>query len=101
MHQGVDLAAPQGTPIYAAKAGRVAIASYNGSAGYHVELIHENGFASVYMHMTEYVVAKGDYVSQGQLIGYVGNTGASKGAHLHFGISWNGTYVNPANYINI
>ncbi len=101
MHYGVDLAGPQGTPIYAAKSGRVAIASYNGSAGYHVEIIHEGGWASVYMHMTHYVVSKGDYVSQGQLIGYMGSTGGSTGPHLHFGISYNGTYVNPADYINI
>ncbi len=101
MHYGVDLAGPTGTPIYAAKSGRVAIASYNGSAGYHVELIHENGFASVYMHMTHYVVSVGDYVSQGQVIGYMGSTGGSTGPHLHFGISYNGTYVNPADYINI
>ncbi len=101
MHYGVDLAGPQGTPIYAAKSGRVDIASYNGSAGYHVELIHEGGWASVYMHMTHYVVSVGDYVSQGQLIGYMGSTGGSTGSHLHFGISYNGTYVNPANYINI
>ena len=101
MHYGVDLAGPQGTPIYAAKSGRVAIASYNGSAGYHVELIHEAGWASVYMHMTHYVVSVGDYVSQGQLIGYMGSTGGSTGPHLHFGISYNGTYVNPADYINI
>ncbi len=101
MHYGVDLAGPQGTPIYAAKAGQVAIASYNGSAGYHVELIHEGGWASVYMHMTHYVVSVGDYVSQGQVIGYMGSTGGSTGSHLHFGISYNGTYVNPADYINI
>lgn len=101
MHYGVDLAGPQGTPIYAAKSGQVAIASYNGSAGYHVELIHEGGWASVYMHMTHYVVSVGDYVSQGQVIGYMGSTGGSTGSHLHFGISYNGTYVNPADYINI
>lgn len=101
MHYGVDLAGPQGTPIYAAKAGRVGIASYNGSAGYHVEVIHEGGWASVYMHMTHYVVSVGDYVSQGQVIGYMGSTGGSTGSHLHFGISYNGTYVNPADYINI
>ncbi len=101
MHYGVDLAGPQGTPIYAAKAGKVAIASYNGSAGYHVELIHEGGWASVYMHMTHYVVSVGDYVSQGQVIGYMGSTGGSTGSHLHFGISYNSTYVNPADYINI
>jgi murein DD-endopeptidase MepM/ murein hydrolase activator NlpD len=53
------------------------------------------------MHMTNYVVSKGQQVSQGQLIGYCGSTGKSTGPHLHFGISKNGSYVNPANYIPI
>jgi murein DD-endopeptidase MepM/ murein hydrolase activator NlpD len=51
------------------------------------------------MHMTHYVVSKGEYVKAGQLIGYVGSTGRSTGNHLHFGISKNGTYVNPMKYI--
>ena len=101
MHYGVDLAGPTGTPIYAAKSGRVSTASYDGSAGYYVEIVHEDGFASIYMHMTHYIVSSGDYVSQGQVIGYMGSTGGSTGPHLHFGISYNGVYVNPANYINI
>ena len=101
MHYGVDLAGPTGTPIYASKSGKVGIASYNSSAGYHVEIIHDGGWASVYMHMTHYVVKKGDYVEQGQLIGYMGSTGGSTGPHLHFGISYNGTYVNPADYMKL
>ena len=60
---------------------------------------HGDGYSSVYMHMTHYIVSVGQYVSQGQVIGYVGSTGASTGAHLHFGIAKNGTYVNPMNYI--
>ena len=58
-----------------------------------------DGFSSIYMHMTHYVVSAGQTVSQGQLIGYVGNTGLSTGPHLHFGISYAGTYVNPLAYI--
>jgi len=99
MHNGVDMAAPQGTPIYAAKAGKVTIAKWSDSAGYYVSINHGDGFSSIYMHMTHYIVSAGQYVSRGQVIGYVGNTGLSKGAHLHFGISYNGTYVNPMNYI--
>ena len=53
----------------------------------------------MYMHMTHYVVKKGEYVNAGQVIGYVGTTGRSKGYHLHFGISYNGAYVNPMDYI--
>ena len=99
MHNGVDLACAQGTPIYASRSGQVTTATYNSSAGYYVSINHGDGFASVYMHMTHYIVYAGEYVEQGQVIGYVGSTGASTGPHLHFGISYNGTYVNPMNYI--
>ena len=99
MHNGVDLACAQGTPIYASRSGQVTTATYGKDAGYYVSINHGDGFASVYMHMTHYVVKAGSYVSQGQLIGYVGSTGASTGPHLHFGISYNGTYVNPMKYI--
>lgn len=100
MHNGVDMAAPAGTPIYAAKSGKVTVTSYQaGGAGNYVSINHGDGFSSIYMHMTRYIVSKGDYVTAGQVIGYVGNTGLSKGNHLHFGISYNGTYVNPMQYI--
>ena len=99
MHNGIDMAAPEGTPIYAAKGGQVSIATYSASAGNYVQINHGDGYRSVYMHMTGYTVKPGQYVAQGQLIGYVGNTGASKGNHLHFGISLNGSYVNPVGYI--
>ena len=100
MHEGVDMSAPQGTPIYAAKAGKVTTTSFQaGGAGYYVSINHGDGFSSIYMHMTHYIVKPGNYVSAGQVIGYVGSTGGSTGPHLHFGISYNGTYVNPMNYI--
>lgn len=100
MHNGIDMACSQGTPIYATRAGTVTTASYQaGGAGYYVSLNHGDGFSSIYMHMTNYVVSAGQSVSQGQLIGYVGSTGISTGPHLHFGISYAGTYVNPLAYI--
>ena len=100
MHNGIDMACPQGTPIYATRAGKVTTASYQaGGAGYYVSINHLDGFSSIYMHMTHYVVSAGQTVSQGQLIGYVGSTGISTGPHLHFGISYAGTYVNPLAYI--
>ena len=99
-HEGVDMAAPQGTPIYAAKSGKVTTTSYQaGGAGYYVSINHGDGFASIYMHMTNYIVKPGQHVSTGQVIGYVGSTGGSTGPHLHFGISYKGTYVNPMSYI--
>ena len=100
MHNGVDMACAQGTPIYATRAGKVTRTAYQaGGAGNYVSINHLDGFSSVYMHMTHYVVSAGQTVSQGQLIGYVGNTGLSTGPHLHFGISYAGTYVNPLAYI--
>lgn len=100
MHEGVDMAAPQGTPIYAAKSGKITRTAYQaGGAGYYVVINHGDGFTSVYMHMTHYIVSKGQYVNAGQVIGYVGSTGGSTGPHLHFGIAYKGTYVNPMKYI--
>lgn len=100
MHNGIDMACPQGTPIYATRAGKVTTASYQaGGAGYYVSINHGDGFSSIYMHMTNYVVSSGQSVAAGQLIGYVGSTGVSTGPHLHFGVSYAGTYVNPMAYI--
>lgn len=100
MHQGIDMAAPRGTPIYATRSGRVTVASYQeNGAGWYVAINHGDGYSSIYMHMTHYIVQAGQYVQAGDIIGYVGTSGASTGYHLHFGIAYNGTYVNPLNYI--
>ena len=98
-HEGIDMVCAGGNPIYATRSGVVAYSSYNSSCGYYVYISHDNGYGSIYMHMTHYIVSGGDYVSQGDIIGYVGSTGESEVEHLHFGISHNGTYVNPLNYI--
>ena len=100
-HHGVDLAANQGTPIYAIAAGTVTIASYTDANGYYVSLGHGNGFGSIYCHMTHYTVKAGQSVKQGQIIGYVGSTGWSTGPHLHFEIHKNGSSVNPMSYITL
>ena len=101
MHYGVDLAAPKGTPIIASRSGVVTAATYSGGAGNYVNINHMDGFSTRYMHMTNYIVSPGQNVSAGQVIGYCGSTGASTGPHLHFGVYYNGTAVNPANYISI
>ena len=98
-HQGVDLAGPAGTPIYASRGGTVTRATYGSSSGYYVSINHHDGYSSIYMHMTNYVVSAGQVVAQGQVIGYMGSTGISSGNHLHFGISYNGVYVNPCAYV--
>ena len=100
-HYGVDLAAPEGTPIYATRAGTVISASYDGDCGYYIQIDHGDGYRSIYMHMSSFAVGYGQYVGQGQTIGYCGSTGKSTGPHLHFGISQWGSYVNPAYYIPI
>lgn len=98
-HRGVDLGAPAGTPIVASRTGIVTQAGSNGGLGICVTINHGDGFSSVYGHMTNTIVSAGQAVSAGQVIGYVGSTGISTGNHLHFGIAYNGTYVNPAQYV--
>ena len=98
-HNGVDLANNQGTPIYAARSGKVTVATYGGTYGYYVTINHGDGFSSLYAHMTHYTVSKGQTVKKGDLIGYMGSTGRSTGPHLHFSIFYNGSSVNPMNYI--
>ena len=101
MHNGVDLACPEGTEIYASRGGVVTVTAYQeDGAGNYVQIDHGDGYKSIYMHMTHYIVSPGQYVGAGQCIGYVGSTGLSDGNHLHFGISYNGTYVNPMEYIS-
>ena len=100
-HSGVDLSAPTGTPVIASRAGRVKWATYDWSSGYYVVLDHLDGFETKYLHMTHYVVAEGEYVNAGQVIGYVGSTGTSTGPHLHFSVYYNGSSVNPSNYMKL
>ena len=100
-HNGVDLAAAQGTPIYATKSGTVTTATYNYAYGYYVVINHLDGFSSLYGHMTHYTVSEGEYVQRGEIIGYVGSTGYSTGPHLHFTVYYNGSTVNPMSYIRL
>lgn len=99
MHNGVDLAVNQGTAIYATKSGTVTTATYNYAYGYYVTINHGDGFSSLYGHMTHYTVSEGQYVSKGEIIGYVGSTGYSTGPHLHFTVYYNGSTVNPMSYL--
>lgn len=99
-HKGIDLAIASGTPILAAGSGSVVTATYSSSAGNYVMISHGDRLYTVYMHCSRLAVKVGDQVSKGQVIAYVGSTGISTGAHLHFGVSKNGTYVNPLNYIS-
>lgn len=99
-HQGVDLDTGTGWPVYATRAG-IATTAYSSSAGNYVIVDHQDGFKSVYMHLSGFSVSSGTVVSAGQQIGLTGSTGVSTGDHLHFGISYNGVYVNPCLYVNL
>ena len=95
LHTGVDLRASSGTKIYAANSGTVTTAAYSTAYGYYVVINHGGGVATLYAHMSKMAVSKGQKVSQGAVIGYVGSTGYSTGPHLHFEIIKNGNYVDP------
>lgn len=98
-HQGLDIAAPLGSPIYAADSGSVISATYNGGynggAGNWVVISHGNGMVTKYMHCTQVFVSVGDQVSKGQNIATIGSTGDSSGPHLHFQVEVRGTAVDP------
>ena len=97
-HKGLDLAAPEGTPTYAAADGVVLIAGWSDSAGNWIVIDHGNGFVGKYMHHSGLLVSAGQTVTKGQPIGLVGNTGNSFGAHLHFQLELNGAPVDPQAY---
>jgi len=97
MHQGIDIGAPSGTPIWAAKAGTVIHAEWMGGYGNVVLIDHGEGFTTVYAHQSSIAVAEGQAVSRGEVIGYVGSTGRSTGPHLHFETRFGGKAQNPRN----
>jgi murein DD-endopeptidase MepM/ murein hydrolase activator NlpD len=99
MHNGVDIAAPTGTPIYAPAAGRVVRAGTATGYGLAVYIRHDDGSVSVYGHINDYFVAAGQRVSAGQVIAEVGNRGESTGPHLHFQINTDGLHAGAVNPI--
>lgn len=98
-HMGVDIGASYGTNIYATKSGTVIVANLGWGGGYgnYVQLDHGNGNYTLYAHMSALAVSTGDYVSQGQVIGYCGSTGVSTGPHVHYEIWENYARINPLN----
>jgi len=99
MHEGIDIAVPEGTPIRAAKAGTVAIAAYTGGYGNYTCIDHGGGIATCYAHQASFAVGVGASVAQGQVIGYSDCTGHCFGPHLHFEVRVNGTPVDPLGYL--
>lgn len=98
-HNGIDMAAPGGSPILAAYDGKVVAADYNSSMGNYIMIDHGDSLYTVYMHASALYVSRGTEVSKGQQIAAVGSTGRSTGNHLHFSVRLNGSYVNPRSYL--
>lgn len=98
LHNGIDLAAPAGTPIYAAYNGTVVAASYTAAMGNYIMIDHGDNLYTIYMHCSKLFVSTGQVVVAGDHIAAVGTTGSSTGNHLHFTVRNNGQYENPRNY---
>jgi murein DD-endopeptidase MepM/ murein hydrolase activator NlpD len=99
MHYGLDIAAVTGTPIYAEEAGTVTYSAEMGTYGLLVIIDHGNGFTTRYAHCSKLLVSVGDTVKETTKIALCGNTGNSRGAHLHFEIRYNGTAYDPLKYL--
>lgn len=97
-HPGIDFAAPQGTPIYATADGAVEKAEFEGGYGNHITINHGYGYKTLYGHMYEMRVRKGQKVKRGELIGSVGSTGFSTAPHVHYEVLYNDEHVNPVFY---
>jgi len=98
-HKGIDIAAPRGTPVYAADGGTVTYAGWMSGYGYTVRIDHGNGYVTYYAHNSSLTTSVGKHVYKGQQIAKVGSTGNSTGNHCHFEIRYNGVAKNPLNYL--
>ena len=99
LHAGIDLAAPTGRPIRAAASGRVILAAPTGGYGLYTCIAHNSSISTCYAHQSRFGARVGEHVRQGDVIGYVGNTGHSFGAHLHFEVRIGGRPVDPMGYL--
>lgn len=99
-HNGLDLTAPHGTPVYSSGDGYVTFARPNAGYGNVIFIHHGFGFETRYAHLSRYNVTEGETVKRGQLIGFVGNTGTSTNDHLHYEVMYNGNHVNPIHFLN-
>jgi murein DD-endopeptidase MepM/ murein hydrolase activator NlpD len=99
MHYGMDFSAESGTPVYSTGDGKVLRADSKASGfGNHIRIDHGYGYITIYAHLNDYNVQQGQTVKRGDLIGYVGNTGRSRGPHLHYEVHLNGERLNPVNF---
>lgn len=98
-HHGIDIAGNIGDPIFAAESGFASLVSYNSIYGNYMKLNHGKGVETLYGHCDVMFIKEGEYVTKGQIIGKIGNTGRSTGPHLHFEVRVNGKADNPLNYV--
>ena len=98
-HKGIDIAAPRGTPVYAADGGTVTYSGWMSGYGYTIRVDHGNGYVTYYAHNSSLVAKVGQHVYKGQQIARVGSTGNSTGNHCHFEVRYNGVSKNPLNYL--
>ncbi len=98
-HNGIDIPAPRGTPIFATADGTIGRAQWVSGYGKYVEINHGANIQTRYGHMAEYIVSSGQKVRKGDIIGYVGSTGRSTGNHLHYEVRLSGVPVNPMNFV--
>jgi murein DD-endopeptidase MepM/ murein hydrolase activator NlpD len=102
MHNGIDIAVPRGTPVYAMTDGVVILTADNFYyAGNHIIIDHGQGLNSFYLHLNKILVKEGQFVKRGEVIGRVGTTGRSTGPHLHWGVQWFSKRVDPAQVLKI
>jgi murein DD-endopeptidase MepM/ murein hydrolase activator NlpD len=99
MHEGIDIAVPEGTAVRAAQSGTVILAAYTGGYGNYICIDHGGGLSTCYAHLSSYAVSSGAKVSQGSVIAGSGNTGSSTGPHLHFEVRVNGAAQDPMAYL--
>ena len=100
-HDGIDIAAPIGTPIVAPKDGTVLAVGDSPTFGRFLRMAHSGGYVSFMAHLYGVTVTVGETVRQGDRVAYSGNTGRSTGPHLHFGLFRYGQYVDPINYVDL
>jgi murein DD-endopeptidase MepM/ murein hydrolase activator NlpD len=98
-HQGIDLSAPKGTPVWATADGKVVVAERDGAYGRTVLVDHGNGYATRYAHLRRIKVSRGERVRRGDIVGTVGESGRASGSHLHYEVRRGGTPVDPRPFL--
>ena len=99
MHNGLDIAAPRGTPIYATANGKITEAGYNGGYGNVITIDHGYSYKTRYAHLSSFAIEKGDQMQKGDIIGYMGSTGRSTSSHLHYEVLKDGVAINPRDFL--